>query len=307
MSDLQPKNVLAILCSDIHLSHKPPVGRSAEPNWYQAMDRQLSQLRKLQKRYKCPVICAGDVFDRWNSPAELINFAIDSLPQRFYSVSGQHDQPNHRYDDIHKSAYYTLESAGVMEDISSGSFCMKEVKFHGFGYGVGGSTVDALIEQPGGSMNVAVVHAYCWRNKATAYPGAPRGGNLKSWKKKLEGYDAVVFGDNHIGFYDKDSNIFNCGTFMRRKVDDSLDTYVGALLDTGEIYPLKLDNSEDKWIHQEDEVRVLERDWGIREFIEDLSQLSGDEFDFAGRVLEFCDNNRINDQTKQVILEALEG
>ena len=29
-----------------------------------------------------PVICAGDIFDRWNAPAELINFALAYLRGR---------------------------------------------------------------------------------------------------------------------------------------------------------------------------------------------------------------------------------
>ena len=33
--------VLAILCSDLHLQMKPPVARSAEPDWFAAMRRPL--------------------------------------------------------------------------------------------------------------------------------------------------------------------------------------------------------------------------------------------------------------------------
>ena len=41
--------VLAILCSDIHLSHNAPVARSAEPDWYIAMKRPLDEIADLAK------------------------------------------------------------------------------------------------------------------------------------------------------------------------------------------------------------------------------------------------------------------
>ena len=58
----KPSDIAAILVADIHLSHSPPVARSAEENWYEAMARPLNQLRNLAEKWRAPVICAGDVF-----------------------------------------------------------------------------------------------------------------------------------------------------------------------------------------------------------------------------------------------------
>lgn len=55
-----PKDLVAVLVSDIHLSQKPPVARSAEGSWYQAMQRQLAEVKRVAKG--APVLCAGDVF-----------------------------------------------------------------------------------------------------------------------------------------------------------------------------------------------------------------------------------------------------
>src|SRR5690606_2165772 len=67
LPSLQPipaeDKVRALLVADIHLSHRPPIARAAEPDWYAAMERQLFQLRYLSDHYRAPVICAGDVFD----------------------------------------------------------------------------------------------------------------------------------------------------------------------------------------------------------------------------------------------------
>ena len=110
-------DVIAVLCSDIHLSLKCPVARSAEPNWLEATKRSLDELRSVAEEHNAHVVVAGDIFDRWNSPPEIINFAIENLPN-CYAIPGQHDLPNHRYEEIERSAYYTLIKAGIIENLN---------------------------------------------------------------------------------------------------------------------------------------------------------------------------------------------
>ncbi len=104
--------VIAILTSDWHLSHKPPIARVEEPDWYAAMERTVTQVVELQNKYDCPLVIAGDLFDKWNPPPQLINFALDelgSLTMRAVAVPGQHDLPFHSYDHVESSAYWALE------------------------------------------------------------------------------------------------------------------------------------------------------------------------------------------------------
>src|SRR5688572_18895632 len=95
---------IAILCADLHLTLRPPLCR-ADKNWMLTQRDYLLQIRKLQEpahlknhleaTAKIPVICAGDIFDRWNPPPELVNFALRFLPNGMICVPGQHDLPNH--------------------------------------------------------------------------------------------------------------------------------------------------------------------------------------------------------------------
>jgi hypothetical protein len=62
------KKIVAIVCSDIHLKHKPPLCRWGEDDWYEAMQRPLLQLQHLADKYDAPILYAGDIFDRWNPP-----------------------------------------------------------------------------------------------------------------------------------------------------------------------------------------------------------------------------------------------
>lgn len=302
MPTMRKHNVLAILCSDIHLSQKAPVGRSIESNWFESMDRSLSQLRNVQREFDCPVVCAGDLFDRHSPKPSLINFALDNLPDLFYTIPGQHDLPNHRLEDIGKSAFWTLVKAEKVRVIPpKGLDIGNRVLAYGFAWGV---EPQSLKDQWKGFRHLAVVHGYCWSGNRTRYSKeAPKEGNLKQWMKKLKGYDAVVFGDNHIPWVS--GNVINCGTFMRRKTDDPLNTYVGFLLTDGTIERIVLDNSEDKWIDSGN-LRDLEREWGMKDFIEGLAELGTSETDFADVVIRYCHNNRVSERTKKIIVEALE-
>ena len=192
------EEVIAILCADIHLSLNPPIWRSTEPDWFEAMKRPLDELTNLQSKYDCPIICAGDVFDRWNSPAELINFAFDNLPQ-MYAIPGQHDLPFHKYEDIKKSAYWTLVQAGKIIDIEEENpleIKKHQIKIYGFPWG-------AELVKCFGKMkdwiHIAVIHRYFWMENKK-YEGAMNEDHIRHWKQILASYDIAVIGDNHQSF-----------------------------------------------------------------------------------------------------------
>lgn len=247
LPDLRDKDnpVLAILVADIHLSHRPPVARSEEV-WYDVMERYLDQLTEIANVNGSPIICAGDVFDRWNSPPELINFAHKHMP-KMYAIPGQHDLPLHRYEDMEKSAYWTLVKMGNIIDMRA----MKpkqigRVIAHPFPWG---TPVKPLTYMRDKVVHLAVIHAYCWMGQHK-YEGAGDEFAVPIWDKRLRGYNAAVFGDNHKGFLrkhdDVDIPIFNCGTFIRRRYDEqNYQPAVGILFSDGSIERYPLDTGED--------------------------------------------------------------
>jgi hypothetical protein len=113
---MRPK-VAAILASDLHLCHKPPPAREAEPDWYAAMARPLAEIKALAEKHPdAVVVYAGDIFDHWDTPAETINWVLDNLTPG-YAVPGQHDLPNHSYKQIRRSAYATIVKAGLISTL----------------------------------------------------------------------------------------------------------------------------------------------------------------------------------------------
>lgn len=307
---MQKTDVIAILCSDLHLSHNAPKNRAEKgKEWYEAMGRSLFELRLLQNKYDCPVLCAGDIFDKWDSPAELINFAIDFLPDKMYAVPGQHDLPLHDMGAIHKSAYWTLVAAGKINQLRNDDFNddFPGLVILGFPWGTklknientNWSNLDDVIK-------VAVVHKYCWtENKA--YPGAKNGEYFKAHADKLKGFDVAVFGDNHKSFLEtyKGMFIWNNGLFLRRKIDErNANPQVGLLTKEGTVIRHSI-MTEDKWIDQpqpEEEFDTTD----MKAFVKDLIKVQSDSIEFKEILLKACKSEKVNKEVKEIILESLE-
>ncbi len=247
---------IAVLASDLHLSHTPP--RARQGDWYSAMRTHLRELRECLTDYSpddrsLPLVVAGDVFDTWSAPPELISFAIRELPP-CWAVPGQHDLPNHSYADIGKSAYWALVEAGVIKNLEPGKQTRISSRLAAVGV-----PWDFEIPQPTprerddtDRVLLAVVHAYIWDRKRNSYDGAPQDRSIGQYVQQLASYDAAVFGDNHKGFLAKQADgawgelksILNCGGFMRRKTDDTWSPKVGLLYSDGDIKRITLTSPE---------------------------------------------------------------
>lgn len=248
-----PAQPIAILCSDLHFSHNAPVARSAEPDWYVVQKRYIDELASVQK--KCgmvPIVVAGDIFDRWQShasPAELVNFLIDALPPKIYAVPGQHDLPTHNYQERHRSPYGTLIRSKAVAEILPDEpiICDSGVVLHGFPWGFDLHPLKDKQTYGSSYTHLAVVHSYIWK-MGCSYPDAPREQRADCYRPGLIGYDAAVFGDNHIGFMLGES-LLNCGTFLRRKSDErSYRPCIGIIFRGGRILQHFLDVSGDLWL-----------------------------------------------------------
>jgi DNA repair exonuclease SbcCD nuclease subunit len=303
------KQVIAIFCADIHLSLNAPIWRSAEPDWFAAMKRPLDELNQLEEKYRCPIFCAGDIFDKWNSPPELINFAIENLPEDIICIPGQHDLPLHNYSDIKKSAYWTLVKAGVINNMNFGEEEWREenipkLALWGFPYG---SSVQAINKRNFKRITVAIAHEYKWI-KGCNYMGTSKDQNISKIKTTKLGYDIIVYGDNHKGFsscFTDGTQIFNCGSLMRRN-SDQLDykPQVGLLYDDGTVKPHYLDTSEDK--HLDVERKTLGEDsLNMRDFIKELEKLGDTDLDFNDAMNNYLKKNKIKMPITNIILKAM--
>lgn len=312
---------IAILCSDLHLSLKSPACRKDE-DWMAVQRHYLDQVTDMSfalaeksswylGKY-LPVIVAGDIFDRWNPAPELLHFAIQHLPQNIYAVPGQHDLPNHRQDQMHRSGYGVLVAAERIHNLSSYVDAGNRFSMNGFGWGNPVKPLDdsfkKLDPKEGKCVHIAVVHKYIWDTGSNSYVGAKKDDHISSFREALLGYDVAAFGDNHKGFsttIKSGTRIFNCGGFMRRKADElDYSPMVGIVYNDGSITIKKLDTSIDRFRDPKEMSQVLEVDLG--EFVDQLEKLGEHGLDFRGAVREVAESLDIPVEVRDMVLRCIE-
>jgi len=309
MSDLRQEDVIGIFCADIHLTIQAPVWRSAEPDWMAAQARPLKELTDLQYKFKCPVFCAGDIFDTAKSLPEIINFAADNMPPDIFAIPGQHDLPEHQMEQIHKSAFQSLVNIGTISpavEDESNRMGFSHYNITAFPFG---SKLEKAKKTD--DFEVAIVHEYKWI-EGFSFPGAPVASKIDPDKPiffdgdKYYGYDLIVYGDNHKGFQTKigDTIIFNCGTLMRRKSDEiNYKPQVGLLTKDFEMIPYYLDTSKDK--HLETKTNEPEKNLDMSQIIKELRKLGKSKLDFADAVEMYIKAGKANERVNELLLKAM--
>ncbi len=301
------KRICAILTADWHLSLNPPTARSVETDWLAVQANYLRQITDLAKRYECVVTASGDLFDRHNSYPAVINMALANMPQ-VYAVPGNHDLPNHVYEDVHRSAYQTLVEAGKLIDLKPGEpISVNNLRLHGFPFD---SAVKSFDNPHNLALEVAVIHAYCWYDRKK-YPDAPETHHASKWTKKLKGYDIAVFGDNHIPFEigsDSQCTIFNCGSLQRRRSDErDYRPSVGLLHDNGRVERHYLDVSADKFTDAVSYNNSEESNGDIEGFVAELAELGDKVLDFPAAIDLAMEKRKTSKEQRAIVLTAMES
>jgi hypothetical protein len=143
-----------------------------------------------------------------------------------FSIPGQHDMPNHQLDLLHKSAYWTLVEAGKIIPVRDKCITSK-LYIYGHAYGQElqrpGKSPKGTFQAPKSVLKVALVHRYIWRDKKTAYTGAPKEQKVGTLFDDLQPFNVAFFGDNHIPFDATVGSclVRNCGGFQRRRSDEA--------------------------------------------------------------------------------------
>ena len=288
-----------IVCSDIHLSDTAPIFRSAEKDWFQAMERPLRELQELQITLGVPIFCAGDIFDKWKASPKLINFAYHYLPT-MWTIPGQHDLPYHSYGLINESAYSTLLHLGTTNHLATKN--IPEMTIHPYGW----STTLKEPELDPGRKNIALIHKYVW-TKGHSFPGADDHGHVESIIDALPNMDLIVCGDNHSGFeYESDDGVrvFNCGTFMRRTVKDAeYQPRVGIVFEDATVVPYELDTSEEKYLVPE-EIEALSN-LRLDDLERQLKRLGDTSIDFITEMRNYCSLENFSPRAIEIVERIL--
>lgn len=335
---------VAVLVSDCHFSLEPPSAR-ADRNWLQTQHEHLFESLVAADGSSVPLVIAGDVFDTWNQPVELVNTLAGTFAGfpgvSVFMVPGQHDLPYHDIRQIDRAAIHTLMLAitatrtkdAVCEIVDGVSRLQSPARdgwlVYGAGWGQPWGYADRVSPEVHNDEKVLLVaHQYTHAGTPeTQYVGA---GVEKSvltgdMADKLDGYAAAVFGDNHIpwlatvnGTHREGSNydldVYNHGCMVRRKSDErKYAPEYGVLFDDGSIVRHKIEAANhDQWRDGECDYTIpdtlhLSLPGGVTaEFVQSVRQLATDErVDFSAAIHRLLGEARLSKAAKKEILALL--
>lgn len=305
------RTAIAVLIGDPHIDINPPIARSVEKDWPQKQREYFEEIEEVAKARKIPVICSGDIFNKWNTSPESINLAMEILPERFFSIAGNHDLPNHRIEDIDRSAYWSLCYRGIyLKHIWNSSYYdLNNLFISGCSYGQ--EIKPILPYKHPDIIKLAVVHRYCWV-EGSSFDGAPEENHVSKLAEEVKSYDVCLVGDNHKAFIWKDEGltIYNPGSFMRRNIDQK--THIpqyGILYSTGEVevHPLK-SAMNDKFLDTKEFTsdEIVTGSLVFSTFISELGDLRETTIDFAEVCKHWMMKRNIRDRVQHIVLGAIE-
>jgi hypothetical protein len=239
------------------------------------MENHLNALEDASRRWSTPIICAGDVFDRWNPSSELVRFAIQKLPL-MAAIPGQHDLRYHDYESRLRGAYGCLVAADILFDLPAmewTSIGVQGLQVWAMPWGRWEPPTEAD-NHPFDGIKLGVLHKYAWSNQFNCHAKAEESSRFERLYPNL---DAMIIGDNHIPWMLP--NVMNHGGFIPQNADQkSLVPHYGLLMSDGTIEKHPYDVPEPVWLEswqpQVEDAKVASE---VIQELQDL-QLSGDSF-----------------------------
>lgn len=290
------KKADAILTADWHLQEgNPPVCRI--DNFEKAQWRKVDIISALQSQHNCPVIHAGDLFDYWKPSPELLSKTVQHLPNRFMTIYGNHDLPQHNLELAKKSGIYNL---WINQQLGIFSTCNwletpSKPSWQGEFY-------------EGIERKILVWHVMTYQGKEP-WPGCtdPRGATLL---RKYPQFDLIVTGDNHKPFVEQheDRLLVNPGSIFR--ITASQETHKPRVYlwyaDTNTVEPVYLPIEDDVISREHIDIKV-ERDNRIDAFISTLSDDWEARMSFEENIEQFRKANNVRQSVMDIIYKSIES
>lgn len=282
--------ILAILTADWHLREDRPICRTDD--YWGAQDRKLRFVRDLQAQYSVPVIHAGDLFDHWKPSPFLLSFAIHNLPERFYTIAGNHDLPQHNIEQVGKSGIATLEAAGAITVLSGVHWGQEPSEEHVTRWGPDG-------------LRLLVWHVMTWHGERP-YPSCTDPPARKLLKRHSYA-DLILTGHNHIPFLVEHNGrkMLNPGSLMRIKADQQ--DHVPS------VYLWYEDNSLEQVVlryekgvvtREHIEAKAADDPRRYKAFIEQLRE-NAPEISFRKNIEQFLAKSHTSKRVKELVWESL--
>jgi len=289
----QNKKVSAILTGDWHLREDQPVCRT--DNHETAQWNKVDFINDLQKKYNCPILHSGDLFNHWKPSPYLLSKTIKHLPDQFWTIYGNHDQPQHNMELVYKSGINTLLTAGKLKLI------------HTCHWGEEPKETSVLFPGVENDRNVLVWHVMTYQAK-TPWPGCvdPMAGKLL---RKYPEYSLILTGHNHKAFVEEYEGrlLVNPGSLTRHKADQinhKPRVYLWYA-ETNTVEPVYLPIEPD--VISREHIEVIEtRNNRIDAFISQLDSEWEAAVSFEENLKRFFSHNDVRKSIKDIVMNAIE-
>ena len=288
MSTMQTAD--AIITADWHLRESSP--RCRTDNYLDAQASKLKFLSNLQKKHKCPIIDAGDMFDRYNNSIFFLSWVMKNIPNRVLTIPGNHDLPNHNMRDYLKASMCILELGNKIKLIPDGEMVI-------------------------GNRRLLIVHTFLWHNNKPEWIKDNKGSAI-SFAKEHKQYDLVVVGDNHDPFICeyKKTKILSPGSMLRSNINQK-DHKPRCYLYYAEnnilnpvYFPIEEDVISDSHIREITKTSRYNNEKADAFFNLISEELDMDITDFSYEVFISVlrkSNQKIGAEVKQIVREAFDG
>jgi len=271
----------ALLCADLHIREDQPVCRV--DNYFQAQEKKIKFILNKADEYNCPVLCAGDFFDKAKSSKWLEIYIINLFGKgrRFYVIPGNHDLPTHSLEKLNESSLGILQAAKVIKifKVPLGDYF-------------------SVLEQIGNEkVKIKITHKMIEKCNSKVELSTQQDTNL------------ILSGDNHLTFIQKTTNqlLVNPGSMMRMSADQILHIPCVFLYyaNTNTVKPVHIPIEKDVVVREHIEIKK-EYDERMKSYIEKMNDDIELSLCFKNNIKNYMNNNKIKNSVKNIIFECLE-
>ena len=294
----QFKKASAILTGDWHLREDTPLCRVDD--YWEEQWRKVDFISDLQIKHQCPVLHSGDLFNHWKPSPYLLTKTIEFLPDKFYTIFGNHDLPQNNIEMREKCGIEVLSRTGVLSVLTGHHWNQSHPK-------------KTII--PSGlnifQKKVLVWHVMVWQGNQP-WPGCtdPEANKLL---RNTKGFDLILTGHNHKAFVvEQDGRLLiNPGSIIRMSADQ-IDYKPRVYLwfeEDNTVKPvyIPIDPSGVVAVSRVHLEQVKERDDRIEAFITKLNMDWSTEVSFRKNLDEFFSNNPVPGKVKDLVWKSLEA
>lgn len=283
-------NPTAILTADWHLRDTIPACRTDD--FEKAQWQKVRYISNLQKKYNCPILHAGDLFDNWKPSPYLLSKTIEFIPDQFYTIYGNHDLPQHNLELAEKCGINVLEKANKIHVLTGTHWNQMPKKEN-----------EVNIKK----SSILIWHVMTYQGKKP-FPGitdSPAAGLLRKYPE----YDLILTGHNHKIFTESYENrlLVNPGCITRQESNQAnfqpkIFLYFS---ETNTIQSIDIPVKKDVVVKPEN-IQVNEaRNERINAFIEKLNEGWNTTINFSKNMENYLSANKIPKEIKDIINEII--